>query len=342
MDGMSTTLAPAQPAGEASLQPVLAPYAQPDSRRSVLQIATSFVPFALLWYLMYRSLELSYWLTLALAVPAAGFLVRIFIIQHDCGHASFFQSIRLANAIGRVCGVLTLTPYRYWARFHAIHHATSSKLHDRPDVDFPTLTVREYLALSRWGRLRYRIWRNPLVLFGLGAPIHFLVRLRLPWIAPRSWKRERRSILGTNLAIAGLYGGLALLIGWRAVLLVELPIMLVASWVGLWLFYVQHQFEDTYWEGREGWSFVEAGLAGSSYYRLPPVLRWFTGSVGLHHIHHLATRIPNYRLQQCLVENPVLQQVPALTFWKSLRCASLKLWDEHRRRLVRFRDVPAS
>lgn len=318
---------------------ILAPYERSSPGRSVWQIANSFIPFIGLWYLMYRSLALPYWGTLLLAIPTAGFLIRIFIIQHDCGHGSFFDSRKANDLVGRLCSVFSLTPYAYWRRFHAAHHATSGKLDHRGEFDIPTLTVREYRAHSRWGRMKYQFARHPLVLFGIGSTIHFVARQRSPAIAPRTWRRERRSIVLTDLAIGATIAALAWLIGLWALVRVQAPLTVVASTVGLWLFYVQHQFEDTYWERHDLWTFVSAGMEGSSYYKLPAVLQWFTGNIGLHPIHHLSVKIPNYRLPQCLAENPPLQRLRPLTLLASFRCASLKLWDEDRRKLVRFRDV---
>ena len=318
---------------------VLGPYAQPSVGRSILQVLNSAVPFALLWFLMLASLEYSYWITLLLALPAAGFLVRLFIIQHDCGHGSFFRSQTANNTLGFVLGVLTVTPYAYWRKTHAIHHATSGNLDHRGFGDLTTLTVKEYLALTRWRRLRYRLYRTPLILFGLGPVYEFILRQRFPFSLPRSWRREWASVFWTNLAILTVVAMMWKAIGIQAFLAVQLPITLLAGSSGVWLFYIQHQFEDTYWEKDDAWSFHAAGLEGSSYYDLPGILHWFTGNIGVHHVHHLSSRIPNYRLRQCLRENPELQQVTRLAFWGSLRCARLKLWDEERRKLVGFRHL---
>ena len=314
----------------------LARYRTPDLRRSVWQLVDTAVPFALLWVAMLLLAGRAYWLTLLLAVPTAAFLIRLFIIQHDCGHGAFLRSARASNAIGFVLGVVTLTPYEYWRKVHAIHHATSGNLERRGFGDIDTLTVREYAA-QRWlPRLRYRLYRNPLVLFGVGPAYQFIIRHRLPTLVPRSWKRERRSILWTNLALALTVTAMVLLVGARRFLMVQLPITLLASSLGVWLFYIQHQFRETYWEHEAGWDYVAAGLKGSSYYALPRVLQWMTGNIGLHHIHHLNSRIPNYRLQECLDEHPELAQVTRLTLWNSLQCVFLKLWDEDGGRLVGY------
>jgi omega-6 fatty acid desaturase (delta-12 desaturase) len=285
---------------------------------------------------MHASLAAGYWLTLLLAVPTAFLLVRLFIIQHDCGHGAFCRSSRVADAVGGILGVLTLTPYRYWKRTHALHHATSGNLEHRGFGDIDTLTVEEYLARSPWGRFAYRVYRHPAVLFGVGAVLHFVVRHRLPTIVPRSWVRERRSIMWTNLGLAGIVVLLGSLVGYRALLLVHGPIVLLSCGIGVWLFYVQHQFEPTYWEHDERWTHDASALRGSSYYRLPPLLQWATGSIGLHHVHHLNPGIPNYRLQEALDAHPELRRVPTLTLGESFHCLRLALWDEGSRRLVPF------
>ena len=332
---MTGTTAPQQ----RSWAKVLGPYAQPSVGRSLFQVLNSVVPFALTWWVMLASLEYYYWITLLLAVPAAGFLVRIFIIQHDCGHGAFFRSRTANDTLGFLLGVFTLTPYAYWRKTHAIHHKTSGNLDYRGLGDVTTLTVKEYVALSRWKRFRYRLYRNPLVLFGVGPVYEFILRHRFPITVPRSWRREWASVFWTNLAILAIVSMMWKTIGIKAFLAVQLPITLLAGTAGVWLFYIQHQFEDTHWEKDDAWSFHVAGLEGSSYYDLPRVLHWFTGNIGVHHIHHLSSRIPNYRLQQCLRENPELQQVTRLTLRRSLKCARLKLWDEERRKLVGFHHL---
>jgi omega-6 fatty acid desaturase (delta-12 desaturase) len=314
----------------------LARYKGPELKRSIWQLASGVALFAATWGLMYASLGVSYWLTLLLAVPAAFFLIRLFIIQHDCGHAAFFRSARVADIVGSILGVLTLTPYHYWKKTHALHHATSGNLEHRGFGDIDTLTVDEYLARSRWERFKYRVYRHPTVLFGVGAVLHFFVRHRLPSIVPREWTRERRSIFWTDVGLAGLIVLMGMLVGFRAFVLVQLPVTLLSTSLGVWLFYVQHQFEPTYWEHDERWAYEPAALQGSSYYRLPKLLQWATGNIGLHHIHHLLPRIPNYRLQQALDEHPELARVPTLSLRESLRCVRLTLWDERARKLVSF------
>lgn len=314
----------------------LARYKGADLTRSVAQLALSSFLFAGTWVLAYLSLSVSYWLTLLLAVPAAFFLIRLFIIQHDCGHGSFFSSGAISDLVGSLLGVITLTPYHYWKKTHALHHATSGNLEHRGFGDIDTLTVDEYRAASRWQRFKYRVYRHPIVLFGVGAVIHFFVRHRIPTIVPREWKRERRSILYTNVGLAVLIVAAGSLLGFRQVLLVHLPVAIITVLVGVWLFYVQHQFEPTYWEHDDRWKYDAAALQGSSYYRLPKFLQWATGNIGLHHIHHLHPRIPNYRLQRVLDEHAELREVPTLGLWESFRCVRLTLWDERAKKLVPF------
>jgi omega-6 fatty acid desaturase (delta-12 desaturase) len=315
----------------------VANYQRPDLWRSLWQVANTFVPYLVLWYLMYRSLAVSYWLTLALAIPTAGLLIRIFIILHDCGHGSFFKSTRANDWLGSVCGVLTFTPYFQWRHAHAIHHASSGDLDRRGVGDILTLTVREYRTLPWWRRLGYRLYRHPLVMFGLGPVFVFLFAHR--FVSPIAGRRERRSVHLTNLALLVIFLLAGLTLGFKEFVLIQLPLMLLSSVVGVWMFYVQHQFEDTYWEEHPDWQYAAAALQGSSYYRLPKVLQWFTGNIGLHHIHHLSPKIPNYNLQRCYDDNPLFQQVTIVTFWESLKTVSLKLWDEERQKLVSFKQA---
>ena len=317
----------------------LAPYRGPDLARSLWQLGSTGVLFVLIWLLMYRSLDTAYWATLLLAVPGAFLMVRLFIIQHDCGHGSYFRSARAAEVVGSVLGVLTMTPYHYWKRVHALHHATSGNLERRGFGDIETLTVAEYLSRGRWARFKYRVYRHPLVLFGIGASVLFFVMHRLPTIAPPEWRRERRSIVLTNVALAAAVVSMCALVGYKAFLLVHLPMTVLASSIGVWLFYIQHQFEPTYWEHEPEWAFDAAALEGSSYYALPPVLRWLTGNIGLHHIHHLNAGIPNYRLQHVLEDCPELGAVTRVTLRRSVRCMSLALWDERSRTLIPFSSL---
>jgi omega-6 fatty acid desaturase (delta-12 desaturase) len=319
---------------------ILARYREPARWRSVVELAITVVPLVLLWIAMWAILYVGYyWFSLLIAVPAAGFLVRLFMIQHDCGHGAFFRH-RLANDwVGRVLGVLTMTPYDLWRRTHAIHHATSGNLDRRGIGDVDTLTVREYLALSRWGRLRYRLYRHPAVMFGLGPAYLFLLQQRLPIGLMRGGWRPWISTMATNAAIAAIVATLMWVMGIGTFLLVHLPVMLIAAAIGVWLFYVQHQFQDTLWVPDPNWTLHEAALYGSSHYDLPAVLRWFTADIGVHHVHHLCSRIPYYRLQRVLRDHPELQDVGRLTLWQSFRCVRLVLWDETQRRLVSFREM---
>ena len=335
---MTTDSAPARDAGQTTTpawKAIVAKYQKPSVPRGVWQILNTVIPYVALWYVIYLTLGIAWWLAVPLIVLAGGFLVRLFIIHHDCGHGSFFPSPRWNEAVGRVLGVVTLTPYRYWRRFHAMHHATSGKLERRGFYDIVTFTVREYVALPGWRRVAYRVYRNPVFLFAVAPAVLYVALHRIPFLAPRAWTAERRSILGTDVALAAVVGVLVATIGVRPFLLVQAPVTVIASAAGMWLFYVQHQFEDTYWERVGHWDFTRASLAGSSYYALPAWLHWFTGHIGLHHIHHLNTRIPNYRLQACLDEHP---ELPAarLTLRDGFRCARLKLWDEDRMKLVTF------
>jgi omega-6 fatty acid desaturase (delta-12 desaturase) len=284
---------------------------------------------------MERSLDHGYWLTLLLAVPAAGFMLRLFMIQHDCGHGAFFRSRRLNDMLGRLIGVVTLTPYGYWRQAHAVHHATSGNLSRQGTGDIDLLTVGRYRSLSRLKRLAYRLYRNPLVMFGVGPTYLFLVKHRLPLDARRN--RTLSSVMLTNVAILAAVATAMAVAGVAEFLLVQAPITVIAASIGVWLFYVQHQFQRTYWETDENWSFHAAALRGSSYYDLPGVLRWFTANIGVHHVHHLCSRIPNYRLRECLIENPELGDCSRLTLWQSLKCVPLALWDEERKELVSFR-----
>ena len=325
----------------ADLRQLVAPYEQPDDRQAWTAFATSVPPYLVLWWLMYRALDVSYWLTLVLAVPAAGFLVRTFIVQHDCGHGSFFRSARLNVAVGRACSLLTLIPYGYWRRSHGTHHATSGKLAER-GADIDTRTVREYLAMSARQRFAYRLMRNPIVLFVLAPTLYFGLAMRLPWMARASWRRERHSILLTNLAL--LVAGVCLVqaVGFAALIRVQLPITMIASTIGMWLFYVQHQFEHTYWAPEGAWDYGRAALEGSSYYALPAVLEWFTGYIGVHHVHHLGPRVPSYRLAACHAAAPVFSSVPRIGLRDGIRCARLKLWDEDAKRLIGWREFAST
>jgi omega-6 fatty acid desaturase (delta-12 desaturase) len=311
---------------------IVARYHKSDPRRALWQVVNTYVPYAALWYLMYRSLEVSYWITLGLAVVAAGFLARIFIVFHDCGHGSFFGSRVRNDVLGFISGVLTFTPYQYWRHAHSIHHATAGNLDRRGVGDIWTMTVAEYRRASLWLRLRYRFYRNPFVLFLLGPVCVFVVKQRVA--AFKAGWRWQQSVQWTNLVILIVAVALSALIGIKAYLLIQLPIISVAAIVGAWLFYVQHQFDGVYWERRANWDYYTTAMRGSSFYKLPKILQWFSGNIGFHHIHHLSPRIPNYFLEKCHDENPLFQQATVLCLRESLRTMRYRLWDEEQQKLV--------
>jgi acyl-lipid omega-6 desaturase (Delta-12 desaturase) len=313
---------------------IVAKYQQSSTPRAIWQLTNTFVPFATLWYLMYLSLALSWWLTVPLAVLAGGFLVRIFIIFHDCGHGSFFKSQRANSIVGFIGGMLTFTPYYHWRWEHSIHHATSGDLDRRGTGDVWTMTVQEYLEASRWKRFAYRLARNPVILFVIAPLFLFLVKYRFPVLSAN--KRERHSVYWMNLAIFAMAVCLSLLFGIKAYLLIQLIVIGVAGSAGVWLFYVQHQFEGVYWERAEDWDYTTAALQGSSFYKLPKILQWFSGNIGYHHLHHLSSRIPNYNLQKCHEAHPLFQSVKPVTLLSSLKSFSFRLWDEQQRKLVGF------
>ena len=312
-------------------------YEQPNPRRSVWQIINTLVPYGALWYLMYLSLGMSYWLTAALALLAAGFQVRVFIIFHDCGHGSFFKSRKANHILGFITGVLCFTPYYHWRWEHALHHATSGDLDRRGKGDVWTLTVQEYLDASLWTRFAYRLARNPFILFVLAPVFLFLIKQRFP--SKKAGQRERASVYWTNLAILAMGTGFSCLFGFKAYLVIQLGLLLVAGVAGVWLFYVQHQFEGVYWERRHEWDYFTAALKGSSFYKLPKILQWFSGNIGFHHIHHLSPRIPNYNLEKCHRAEPLFQTVKPVTLFASLKALTFRLWDEQRHKLVGFRVV---
>jgi len=324
---------------EAPLQPSfwrerLAPYAEPRLGRSVLDLATSVVAYVALTAAMYALVGVSEILVLVLALPTAGFLLRTFIVFHDCAHGSFLPSRRANEWVGVVCALLVYSPFHSWRHEHAVHHATAGDLDRRGMGDVDTLTVAEYLARPWPKRLEYRVMRNPFVLLVLGPLWALLLEPRLVpgWARRRFW----RKIVATDVALVALVGALCALAGWRAVLLVQLPSAMLAGAAGVWLFYVQHQFEDVYWQPHDNWSYAESALQGSSYLKLPTLLQFFTGNIGLHHVHHLSARIPNYNLQRAHDENPVFHDVPTLTLWDGIRALRLKLYDEQHSRLVSF------
>jgi omega-6 fatty acid desaturase (delta-12 desaturase) len=312
----------------------VAKYQQPSLSRSLGQMANTLIPYMALLAAMYASLTLSYWLVLALAVPASGFLVRIFIICHDCGHGSFFTSKRANRLLGFITGLLTFLPASYWSHEHAKHHASAGDLDHRGHGDVWTLTVQEYLALSRGRRLWYRIYRNPVIMFGVGPLYIFFISYRFcRW---QDGTRARWSTMTTNAALLGVLGLMSVTIGLKAYVMIQLPVILLAGTAGVWLFYMQHQFEGTYWARHDTWNFVRQALEGSSFYKLPRLLQWFTGNIGFHHIHHLSPRIPNYYLQKCHESTPLFQAIKPITLAASLQSLTYRLWDEERHQLVGF------
>ena len=312
-------------------QGIVAKYSFPDTWRSLWQVINSLVPFVVLWYLAYRSLAIGYWLTLVLVVPTAGFMVRLFIIFHDCCHGSFFKNKMANERLGLALGVFVLTPFHQLKHEPAIHHATAGDLDRRGVGDVYTMTVEEYLAAPWYKKIGYRILRNPMILFSISSFLVFTVFHR--FFGPESGKREKNSVIWTNVALLAVIGWLMFLIGWEAVLLVEVPVLLLACSAGVWLFYIQHNFDPTYWERHTNWEFFHAGMDGSSFYKLPGVLQWFTGNIGFHHIHHLSPKIPNYKLEQCHNENPEFQIAP-LTFKEGFKGLFLRLWDEKEKVMV--------
>jgi omega-6 fatty acid desaturase (delta-12 desaturase) len=321
----------------AAWREIVARFQVPSAGRASWQIVNTFVPYALLWYAMYRALLVSYWFMLPLAILAAGFLVRIFIIFHDCGHGSFFKSRLANNVTGFFAGLLTLTPYYHWRWEHAVHHGTAGDLDRRGAGDIWTMTVQEYLEASRWKRFAYRLARNPFILFVIAPLYMFVVNQRFP--SRGAQERERLSVHWMNLAILAMAIVISGLIGFVNYLLIQLTVTTVAGAAGVWLFYVQHQFEDAYWERGDNWDYTAAALKGSSFYKLPRILQWFSGNIGFHHIHHLSPRIPNYNLQRCHNADPIFQQVKPMTLFSSLKALPFHLWDEQRKKLVSYRHL---
>ena len=327
-----------KPSRHAEWGSIVARYQGSDVWRSMFQLVTTLALLGGTLWLMHFMLAIAWWVTALLVVPAAGFLIRTFIIMHDCGHGSFLPWQKANDAIGFITGVVMLTPYAQWRREHALHHASSGDLDRRGVGDVSTLTVREYVSLRRWGRFQYRLFRNPAVLLGLG-PLHLMVFQRFRARSVATGSAQLSSVWMTNIAIVALATIVILAAGVKSLLLVYLPTFYLAGAIGIWLFYVQHQFEDAYWETRKGWDYATAAISGSSYLRLPRVFMWFTGNIGLHHVHHLGPRIPNYRLQRAHDENVLFHDAPVMTFGLGLRALRLALWDEQRRRLVRFSDI---
>lgn len=342
--GISNTALDTRKMDAHQLRAAISPYRAPTLDRSLWQIANTFIPFFALWAGMYLSLALSYWIVLLLAPPTAGLVVRIFIIQHDCGHGSYFRSRSGNNTIGRLCSLITFAPYAHWRRQHAGHHGNWNNLDRRQsgmDIYSTCLTLAEYQALTPWVRLRYRLVRHPIVALIIFPPFIFLLLYRIPFDTPRSWKKERWSVWLTNAALFGIFGTLGLTLGFREVLLVQLPISIFATIFGVWLFSLQHRFEQVRWLRGDDWDPVVASFRGSSLLKLPRVLQWFTGNIGFHHIHHLDPRVPNYRLQECYEADPELRTAPVLTLRTGLSALQYALWDEENDRMVRFPSTRA-
>jgi omega-6 fatty acid desaturase (delta-12 desaturase) len=318
---------------------VLAQYREPNQVRSTLELCASLLPLLTLWAASWWLLSVSIWLPLIVSMFNGAFLVRLFIIQHDCGHGGLFNNKRIGDWIGRCIGVLTLTPYDVWQKTHAIHHAASGNLDQRGIGDVYTMTVAEYQALSGWRQLQYRFYRHPLFLFGFVPTYLFVLQNRLPLGLTRSGKKYWISAMGTNAALIGLISGITYFGGLVTLFAVFVPTVIVAATLGMWLFYVQHQFEDTHWSAGADWQVHDAALHGSSHYILPPVLQWFSGNIGIHHVHHLYSRIPFYRLTEVIRDNPELAEAQHLTIRESLACVRLKLWDEAQHKLVSFKEA---
>ncbi len=317
---------------------VLAKYREPVLWRSFYEIAVTAIPFVLLWIASYQAYLISFWLSLPVSFLAALFLVRLFLIQHDCGHMAFFRDKRANDWVGRVLGVVTVTPYEVWKKNHAVHHGASGNLDNRGTGDLMTLTVREYHARGLWGRFLYRAYRHPLTLFVVGPVYVYIFENRLP-LGYMSQGRYWLSAMGTNAAMLVVGGTISWYIGVIPFLAVFLPVTLIAAAMGIWLFYVQHQFEETHWDKEDDWQVHEAALHGSSHYVLPQPLKWLTANIGIHHVHHLYSRIPFYRLTEVLKEHPELGEISRLTLWESFACVKLQLWDESRRKLVTYAEA---
>ncbi len=323
------------PQRDFTLQKIVSRYQKPSRWRSLWQLSNSLGLYCATLVAMYYSLEISYWLTLGLAVLAAGFMIRIFIIFHDCGHGSFWRSKRWNNIWGAITGVITFTPFHCWTVRHAYHHETAGDLDRRGVGDVWTMTVNEYLASSKGQRAWYRFYRHPLVLFVLGPLQVLLIQNRR--ILPNSTKKDVWSVIGTNIALAAIIAVVSLTLGFKTYLLIQIPIILIGLSLGIWLFYVQHQFEGVYWEHSDQWDFEKASMEGSSFYRLPRALQWFSGNIGYHHIHHLNSRIPNYYLERCHKAVVGKREIPEIGFWRSFKAMNYRLYDEDRRELISFR-----
>lgn len=322
------------------LPQIVKSYQIPNFKKATIQIINTFLPFIAIWVAMYLLIDVSVWITLALAVVNGFFLVRIFIIQHDCGHQSFTPSKKMNNIVGYICSLVSFIPFRYWAKSHNYHHGHNGLLFEHRDIgDIVLLTVNEFKALGWFAQLRYRLYRTPFVMFILGPLYYVLILQRIPIINLKGWEHARRSLVRNNLVLLAVHIGLIWLLGLKAFLLVHLPIVVCFGIVAIWFFYVQHQHELTYKQWRDKWDYVRAAVQGSTYYKLPKFVHWLTGNIGYHHIHHLNPLVPNYELQRCHQENPILDELAnKITFRQSLRCMLSKLWDEEQQRMISFRE----
>ncbi len=337
MSSDPSTTSSAPPSKTATWRKIVVQYQEPSVARATWQLANTLIPYGAIWYLIYLSMSVSYWLVLPLCILGGLFIVRTFIIFHDCTHRSYFKSAAANDIVGFITGLLTFTPHYHWRWEHAIHHATSGDLDQRGVGDIWTMTVEEYLRSSRWKRFAYRLARNPFVLFGIAPLYLFIIHNRIP--SPKANRREWWSVHIMTLAILGVSTGLVFIYGLLPYLFIHLTMLLVAGSVGIWMFYVQHQFEDVYWNHGDDWDFTAAALEGSSFYKLPKILQWFSGNIGYHHIHHLSPRIPNYNLERCHQADPLFQKVKPITLFESFKTLALRFWDERLRRMVTFGHV---
>lgn len=318
---------------------IIQKYQVPDHKKAILQLITSFLPYVGLWVLMYFSLNWSIWLTALIGLINVFFLVRIFIIQHDCGHQSFFGSKRWNKYIGYTCSFFSTIPFKYWAKVHNHHHGHMGQLEERDIGDINFITVEEYRNRGTWGRFKYRLFRHPIVLFFFAPLWYFIFSQRIPSINLKGWTNVKSSQLFNNILIVGVYTLLAFLLGWKKFLSIQLIMVFTFFCIAFWFFYVQHQHEDGYMRWRKNWDYLLASIRGATYYKLPKVLQWLTGNIGIHHIHHLSSRIPNYNLERCMKENPLLTRYAnVVTFWGSLKIAANKLWDEETERMISFKE----